>query len=91
MNRSEVTNVCVRFHSEAPGEADAAAQWYEERISGLGSALLLEVERAVTLIAQARSRAVSKRKPPFEWRPGDTSTNAFQQSPPTPMKAQAPT
>jgi plasmid stabilization system protein ParE len=48
-----VTNVRVRFHSEARAEAEAAVRWYEERLSGLGSDLLVEVERAVTLIAQA--------------------------------------
>lgn len=42
----------ITFHSDADAEIRDAAQYYEDRSTGLGSELLGEVERALDLIAR---------------------------------------
>lgn len=46
----------VSFHPSAEEELGAAAAWYEEQRSSLGTALLDEVHRAVAVIAESPSR-----------------------------------
>ena len=41
----------ITFHPEADAEVTEAAQFYDTRSPGLGSALLEEVERSLTQIA----------------------------------------
>jgi plasmid stabilization system protein ParE len=42
----------ITFHREAEAEIHEAARYYEDRSPGLGSDLLGEVERALTLISR---------------------------------------
>ena len=41
----------VRFSAEAVAELDAAAQWYEEQLPGLGLALIDAVDAALARVA----------------------------------------
>jgi len=50
-----VTSVRVQFDVAATAEAEAAARWYEARESGLGSEFLVELDRAISEIAQSPS------------------------------------
>lgn len=40
----------IRFRDDALGEFDAAASWYEERLSGLGVEFVAEVQRVLNSI-----------------------------------------
>ena len=42
----------VVFRRAAQAELDAAALWYEERLPGLGSQFLTEIDRIVHLVAE---------------------------------------
>jgi toxin ParE1/3/4 len=48
-----VTAARVRFHRATREEAEAAVRWYDERVIGLGADFASEVERVVSLIAEA--------------------------------------
>ncbi len=42
----------IRFHPEATRELIAATDWYENAQEGLGTALLVEITRALDLVAE---------------------------------------
>ncbi len=42
----------ISFHELAESELNEAAEYYESQVKGLGSAFLIEVERATILIRQ---------------------------------------